>query len=738
MIHTTIKKTGAQLIEEGKLEEALALYQDTILYNWITSEDKEAFYQLQQIYQGLGKVLWSRAMLFQAKLLEKDRNEVLNFIKPITEEWIKLNEKCLENDENYKVYYDLAYNHILQLQFVEACIYYKLYQYYAPLNQDGPDEVYTIIGEYEYAQRFYSQLENKTHTYIVVMTKAEDEALVRALSKLGSKVYCIMLPVIQYIYPTDYKVENFIEGSLNSIVVEGNIHKIYPIVLSGKEGMLDETIKGILLGVKNRYCLADSWMVIGDKDHLNYLLQDMRLNKYFQKVYKEEVDREWPSKATYLMGNYLYTAKYLYHVDIPKRMAEKPKVKVSIVIPTKNCSYTLKSTLETCLNQDYEDYEIVVSDNSDETYRDTYELVQSFNNPKIKYYRTPYALPLGKSFEYAYLLAQGEFIFSIGSDDGVFPYTVSHIAKLLERYPEENLLLWQRITYIWPELKATGQADNLLFPNKLEKASYPVETEWMFEQIMDHANRGMNVIYSAPLLYINSGMRRRHILEVIRLTGKFLEGSSQDIYTGILNLAMYDHVIYEELPLAISGMSDRSIGAESTVVNHSLKRYKNYVKCYNETTSFVEIPSTPSQKLVFPQYDYTLFYYELLKLYDIGVSKRCEKWKEKIDFRNLFEWLLKDNFEKEPEVFDMLRFIRQSAYAQSESFGAWFDEKLYLKGKRELAELMMEEPEEVLSKEVPKNYPKGVNEVKISFDASELGITNVAQVAEFFMKYFEL
>jgi len=53
--------------------------------------------------------------------------------------------------------------------------------------------------------------------------------------------------------------------------------------------------------------------------------------------------------------------------------------KFSIVIPTRNRAYTLYYTLKTCLNQyDFDDYEIVVSDNCSED--NTAEMIKELNH----------------------------------------------------------------------------------------------------------------------------------------------------------------------------------------------------------------------------------------------------------------------------------------------------------------------------------------------------------------------
>jgi len=65
---------------------------------------------------------------------------------------------------------------------------------------------------------------------------------------------------------------------------------------------------------------------------------------------------------------------------------------LTICIPTYNSSRFLKENLESIVNQDYTNFEIVISDNASTD--DTEEIVKSFNNKKIKFFRNPVTIGL--------------------------------------------------------------------------------------------------------------------------------------------------------------------------------------------------------------------------------------------------------------------------------------------------------------------------------------------------------
>lgn len=719
------------LISLDRPVEALELYKYTILYNQIDKQDALTFANLQKIHEQLGHILESKAMGFQAKYLSKDEDKDSASEEVLNKKIIELQGKILQKECKPQVYYELAYHHISKLQLIEGCIYYRKYEVERIKEMEAlgvtkesegrednkeieDNEVYHFIKNYSYAVRFYNQLKVSEHTYCLLVKEGSNEQkekfyiLAEILSQLGKSVYSII------------PFEENEEVSMAS--------KIY---LSGRK------LEEVLLDLYEAHCKEDSWLVIGDRQQVEGLMAYIPLFKVSQKAYKEGKAENYPTLAAFYMGNYLYTAKYLYGFDVPEMMNKEPEVKMSIVIPTKSCSYTLRDTLRTCLNQRFQDYEVVVSDNSEEGYMDTYNLVQELNNDKIKYYKVPYPLSLAKSFEYAYLRARGEFIFSIGADDGLLPYALEYMNNALNEYPNENVLLWQRLFYVWPEHKATGQAGQFTFPIGLTKhkpSTTYISSIRHMNYVVDLMKERITGIYGLPTMYINSGMRRRHILEMIKHTGKFLDGTSQDIYTGIATLALYDVVLHIDYPLTVAGMCASSIGVSTIIKGKGVEKYKQFVEEYNKCTFFTDMPGTKSQAKVFPQYDYLLFIYELLKIYDLNVSHKCREWVEKIDFKVLLAWSIEQFNYSGHICLDFIKIARACAKHIDKEISEWFETFIipYEQRKR-MIQFMTP-----FADQMPKNYAKGVNGDSLTIDSSELGIKNIYEATEFFVHLLNL
>ena len=87
----------------------------------------------------------------------------------------------------------------------------------------------------------------------------------------------------------------------------------------------------------------------------------------------------------------------------------------SIVIPTRDRPNLLRDAIKSALEQEFDDYEIIVSDNS--TNSETEKVVSEFQSKKLKYFRTPKPLDMPKSWDFALSKANGKFITFLADDD---------------------------------------------------------------------------------------------------------------------------------------------------------------------------------------------------------------------------------------------------------------------------------------------------------------------------------
>lgn len=113
--------------------------------------------------------------------------------------------------------------------------------------------------------------------------------------------------------------------------------------------------------------------------------------------------------------------------------------KVSLCIPCYNQTQHLKKTLDSIVNQDYQDYELIISDDS--TDDRVLELIQNHRipNEKIRYYKNSPSLGTPENWNFAIEKSQGSYIKIMHHDDYfISEKSLSELVNLLEKSPKAD------------------------------------------------------------------------------------------------------------------------------------------------------------------------------------------------------------------------------------------------------------------------------------------------------------
>ena len=112
-------------------------------------------------------------------------------------------------------------------------------------------------------------------------------------------------------------------------------------------------------------------------------------------------------------------------------------MKVSITIPTYNNLKDLKRALDSVFMQDFEDYEIVITDDSKNN--ETEDYIKNLNNPKIRYFHNIPSLGPSKNWNYMIEKAQGEYIKILFDDDWFLTKdALRKMVELMDNNPESD------------------------------------------------------------------------------------------------------------------------------------------------------------------------------------------------------------------------------------------------------------------------------------------------------------
>ncbi|HVK15862.1 MAG TPA: glycosyltransferase family 2 protein [Fimbriiglobus sp.] len=222
----------------------------------------------------------------------------------------------------------------------------------------------------------------------------------------------------------------------------------------------------------------------------------------------------------------------------------------SIVIPTRERADTLRWSLQTAIDQDFDSFEIVVCDNHSS--QETRDVVEAAASPRLRYVRAPRPLAMSANWELAVGEANGEYVTVLGDDDGLLPFALAEADHLIRRHGA-NALRCQRGLYTWPTLPDPADANFLHLP----LTRYVKECdarEWIGKLARFEVGADM-----LPMVY-NSFIHRNIIARHRELAGKVFASAYPDIYSGIGLGYVAGRFLSVGLPLNVAGLSGRSNG----------------------------------------------------------------------------------------------------------------------------------------------------------------------------------
>ncbi|WP_081649718.1 glycosyltransferase family 2 protein [Fodinicurvata sediminis] len=221
---------------------------------------------------------------------------------------------------------------------------------------------------------------------------------------------------------------------------------------------------------------------------------------------------------------------------------------LSVIIPTKNRAETLFYTIQTVINQDDSIIkQIIVSDNLSTD--NTREVINSFNDYRIKYIRPPQRLGMSEHWEFALSHINTEWVCIIGDDDGLTPFFTNLLHRILKKSPCKAISTKQ-CSYKWPDQKYGHGFIKYNNINEIRSTKKYISS--LIKGKISHKE--------LPWIY-TGGIVHKDIINTIKnKTGDFFLSIIPDIYSVFAISSVLDKYYYTDYPLFIGGTSKYSTG----------------------------------------------------------------------------------------------------------------------------------------------------------------------------------
>lgn len=244
---------------------------------------------------------------------------------------------------------------------------------------------------------------------------------------------------------------------------------------------------------------------------------------------------------------------FLKHTSLAHKIMLKNKL--TILLPTCNRADTLKWALMTCTTQDYENIQIVVSDNASED--DTAEVVRNARDPRVRYVNTGRRVTMLENFEFALSHVNDGYVTFMGDDDGMAVNGCEELNRILNEY-KCDAISGRNAIYNWPGYPTSPG----IYSFDRSGEPYFVDSQKAVKDVLNNRRH----VYELPVIY-NGCAHFDVINRAMRSSGKFFNSVILDFYSGFAIAAVTQKYLSlkNSRPVFVVGASSHSTGMNSTV-----------------------------------------------------------------------------------------------------------------------------------------------------------------------------
>lgn len=246
----------------------------------------------------------------------------------------------------------------------------------------------------------------------------------------------------------------------------------------------------------------------------------------------------------------------------------------SILIPTRNRACLLKDCLQTAIAQDFDDYEIVVSDNNSQD--DTKTVVKGYmgQSDKIRYVNPGRDLSMCDNFEFVFSQAQGEYVIYLSDDDAPTDILLPCLNQLLNRF-ETDVMVFERGYYQHPDIPEAGRRGTFLYQMGTGQL-YEVESAFVIQAL---CNFQIGPVHSCLPRMLNCAVSRRAVLDCAAYTGRFFLPPFPDYSAACQLIGHLPRYYWIDLPLYICGAS---LFSNTGLQYNRKKKFEEYVSLFGQ------------------------------------------------------------------------------------------------------------------------------------------------------------
>ncbi len=232
-------------------------------------------------------------------------------------------------------------------------------------------------------------------------------------------------------------------------------------------------------------------------------------------------------------------------------------MKFSVLLPTRERLDLLKYAVTSVQKQDYDNWEIVISDNDSQTC-DIKSYVASLADPRIQYFRTERLLPVTENWNRALDKSKGDYVIMLGDDDCLLKGYFTDLAALIAKYRQPELIYTSAYIFGYPGV-VPGHPDGFLQADLNRLHQQPSDYILPHEDAVKLCKMAMNfkMNYAFNMQY---SLVSRQFIERLRDKGPFYQSPYPDFYATNAMFLTARSIVVVPKPMVAIGISPKSYG----------------------------------------------------------------------------------------------------------------------------------------------------------------------------------
>ena len=230
----------------------------------------------------------------------------------------------------------------------------------------------------------------------------------------------------------------------------------------------------------------------------------------------------------------------------------------SILVPTRNRLELLGYAIETVRKQDFQDWEIIVSDNASE--QDVRSYVESLRDDRITFLRTEAFVSVTENWNRALEKSVGDYVIMLGDDDGLFKGSLKELNRLIRDFSNPDFVYTDAVQFAYPNVFPHEPKGFFLwgyapFFSARDSTPFWLRQTEAKELVRVSCDMRLACMYNMQHIVISRGM-----VKALSEYGRFFQSPYPDYYATNALFLKARRILMNPVPLTIIGISPKSFG----------------------------------------------------------------------------------------------------------------------------------------------------------------------------------